>query len=157
MVAIVEMDWQDILDGKPFPESPVRKAFREAVAEIAERAKAALPEANGRIDSAVKIVLAGDIEPLPDGTSKVASQSNGQTVYHIVNGECSCKDFPKAPQGFCKHRLSAAIYKRSAALAKQRLEAQFDGNGLQATAQPTEPPKSELPIPPQFIVELHGK
>jgi hypothetical protein len=88
-VSKIEVSWDDAFSGN-FPENPARKAWREAVAEIAERAKAALPEANGRIESAVKIVLAGDVEPLPDGTAKVASQSNGQTVYHVVNGECSC-------------------------------------------------------------------
>ena len=145
MVAVVEMSWQDVIDGKPFPENPARKAWREAVAEVAERAKAALPEANGRIDSAVKMVLAGDVELQPDGTAKVASQSNGQTVYHIVNGACDCKDFPKAPQGFCKHRLGYAIAKRAITLAKQKLE-QLDGtaNGR----QPAEAPKAEVPAIP---------
>src|SRR5919109_3784528 len=81
-------------------ENPARKAYREAVAEIAEKAKATLPECNGRVDSAVKIVLAGDVELLPDGQAKVASQSNGQTVYHVVNGECTCKDYSKAPSNW---------------------------------------------------------
>ena len=31
MVAVIETSWQDILDGKPLPESPARKVFREAV------------------------------------------------------------------------------------------------------------------------------
>ena len=33
-------------------------AWREAVAEVATKAHAKLPECNGRVDSAVKIVLA---------------------------------------------------------------------------------------------------
>jgi hypothetical protein len=103
-VSKVEVSWDDAFSGN-FPENPARQAWREAVAEVAERAKAALPEANGRIDSAVKIVLAGDVELLPDSKAKVASQSNGTTTYHVVNGECSCKDFPKAPQSMCKHRV----------------------------------------------------
>ena len=144
MVAVVEMSWQDVIDGKPFPENPARKAWREAVAEVAERAKAALPEANGRIDSAVKMVLAGDVELQPDGTAKVASQSNGQTVYHIVNGACDCKDFPKAPQGFCKHRLGYAIAKRAITLAKQKLE-QLDGNGTGNGQHAAETPKADVP------------
>jgi hypothetical protein len=124
----VEVSWDDAFSGN-FPENPARKAWREAVAEVAEKAKAALPEANGRIESAVKIVLAGDVELLEGSKAKVASQSNGTTVYHVVNGACSCKDFPKAPEGFCKHRLAYGIYKRAMPLAKQRLEAQLDGNG----------------------------
>src|SRR5207245_6918941 len=86
-----------------------RAIWRKAVAKIAEKAKATLPECNGRVDSAVKIVLAGDVELLPDGKAKVASQSNGTTTYFVVNGECQCKDFPKAPSNWCKHRISAGI------------------------------------------------
>src|SRR5712664_312646 len=60
-------------------DNPARIAFREAVAEIAEKAKATLPECNGRVDREVKIVLDGDVQLLEDGTAKVASQSNGTT------------------------------------------------------------------------------
>ena len=85
-------------------DNPARIALRQAVSEVAERAKAALPEAvNGRIEKAVAIVLNGDVDLLPDGTATVASQRNGTTEYFVVNGTCSCPDFPKAPQGFCKH------------------------------------------------------
>ena len=84
-------------------DTDARAAWRQAVAAIAAKAKETLPECNGRVDSAVKIVLAGDVELLEGGKAKVASQSNGTTVYHIVNGECTCKDFPKAPSGWCKH------------------------------------------------------
>jgi len=91
------------LPNAPDFENPARKAWREAVNEIADKAKATLPECNGRVDSAVKIVLAGDVELLPDGKAQVTSQSNGQTVYHVVNGECTCKDYPKAPSQWCKH------------------------------------------------------
>src|SRR5262249_6479850 len=103
-------------------DTPARQAWRQAVAEIADKARAKLPECSGRVDSAVKIVLAGDVDLREDGTAKVASQSNGQTVYHVVNGECTCKDFPKAPSGWCKHRIAAGLALRARALAKQRLE-----------------------------------
>jgi len=73
-------------NGKP----SARQAFRAAVSEIAVKAKATLPDCNGRVDSAVKLVLNGDVELLPDGKAKVGSQSNGTTVYHLVNGECTC-------------------------------------------------------------------
>ena len=99
MVAVNEFSWEEVSS----PDFGSRAAWREAVAEIADKAKAKLPECNGRVDSAVKIVLAGDVELLPDGTAKVASQSNGTTAYHIVNGHCDCKDFAKAPHGFYKH------------------------------------------------------
>jgi len=122
MAIVTEISWDDMLDGKPLPETPARMAWREAVAEIAERAKATLPECNGRVDKAVAIVLAGDVELLPDGKAKVASQSNGSTAYFVVNGECQCKDFPKTPSGWCKHRIAAGMAKRAYPLAKSKLE-----------------------------------
>jgi len=130
-------------------DTPTRQVWREAVAEIAVKAKAKLPECSGRVDSAVKIVLAGDVELLADGTAKVASQSNGTTAYHVVNGHCDCRDFEKAPHQFCKHRLSAAIARRAHELAKAKLA---DTNGHATPAQPpAEQSKGEatpaLPLP----------
>ena len=123
MAIVTEISWDDMLDGKPLPETPARKAWRDAVSEIAERAKATLPECNGRVDKAVAIVLNGDVELLPDGKAKVASQSNGTTQYFVVNGTCECKDFAKAPSGWCKHRIAAGMAKRAYPLAKTKLEA----------------------------------
>src|SRR5262249_2379173 len=101
MTIVAQFSWDDIAS-EDF-SNPARRAWRQAVAEIADKARAKLPECSGRVDSAVKIVLAGDVELLADGTAKVASQSNGSTAYHVFNGECSCKDLAKAPHGFCKH------------------------------------------------------
>src|SRR5499426_3594845 len=137
MAIVSEISWDDMLDGKALPEHPARQVWREAVAEIAERAKAKLPECNGRVDSAVKIVLAGDVELQADGTAKVASQSNGTTAYFVVNGECQCKDFPKAPSNWCKHRIAAGIAKRAYALAKTRLDT------LNGASQDTSQPPAE--------------
>src|SRR5262249_57987461 len=121
-----------------------RKAWREAVAEIAERAKQTLPTCYGRVDSAVKIVLAGDVELLPDGKAKVASQSHGTTLYHIVNGECSCKDYAKAPSHWCKHRIAAGLAKRASALTKKRLE-QVDA-ASNSTTTPTPEQVDQAPV-----------
>src|ERR671934_1756807 len=118
MAIVTSYDWESDTFTHHTGENAARAAWREAVAEIAEKAKATLPECNGRVDSAVKIVLAGDVELLDDGTAKVASQSNGTTQYFVVNGECQCKDFPKAPSSWCKHRIAAGIQKRAYALAK---------------------------------------
>src|SRR5262249_14959054 len=62
---------------------------------------------------------------------------NGSTSYFIVNGTCECKDYPKAPSGWCKHRLAYGIYKRVSALMK-------------ATVEPyenTESQRVEIPLP----------
>jgi hypothetical protein len=101
MVAVREISWEEAR--APGFETTTRQAWRAAVAEIAERAKATLPEANGRVDKAVALVLAGDVELLADGKARVASQSNGTTQYVVCNSTCECKDFAKAPSGWCKH------------------------------------------------------
>src|ERR1041384_2793150 len=93
MSIVAQFSWDDIAD--PAFENPTRKIWRDAVAEIAEKAKATLPECNGRVDRAVKLVLAGDVELLQDGTAKVYSQSHGTTQYVLVNGECPCKDYSR--------------------------------------------------------------
>src|SRR5262249_16332752 len=149
MAIVTEISWDDMWSGKPLPESPARTAYREAVAEIAEKAKQTLPDCIGRVDSAVKIVLNGDVELLPDGTAKVASQSNGTTKYFIVNGECSCKDYPKAPSNWCKHRIAAGLAKRARALAKSKLEQLQNGsNGPTKPAKEQPQGQSETVIPP---------
>lgn len=100
MAIVSEISWDAMLDGKPLPENPARAAWRQAVSEVAERAKAALPEAvNGRIEKAAAMVLNGDVELLPDGEAKVTSQSNGITEYFVTNGTCSCPDFPQSATG----------------------------------------------------------
>src|SRR5215470_767173 len=122
-------------------DTPARKAWRQSVAEIADKAKAKLPECSGRVDSAVKIVLAGDVELMADGTAKVASQSNGTTTYHVVNGHCDCRDYEKAPHNFCKHRLSAAIARRAQELTTATLDTGTNGHA--------EPPSQPTPVQPE--------
>src|SRR5262249_30240008 len=75
-------------------------------------------------------------------TARVASQSNGQIVYHIVNGSCDCKDYAKAPSNWCKHRIAAGIQKRAFALAKQRLD-QIDHASNGTSQPPTEQPQGQ--------------
>ena len=100
MAIVASYDWES---DSFTHHGDVRQVWREVVAAVAAKAKAALPECNGRVEKAAAIVLNGDVELLANGKAKVASQSNGSTAYFVVNGECQCKDFPKAPQGFCKH------------------------------------------------------
>jgi hypothetical protein len=74
--------------------------------------------------------------------AKVASQSNGQTAYHIVNGSCDCKDYPKAPSNWCKHRIAAGIQKRAYALAKAKL-VQLDNANNGTSEPPAESPQGQ--------------
>src|SRR5215475_11286419 len=149
MAIVSSYDWESDSWSHHNGDNPARKAYREAVAEIAEKAKQTLPDCIGRVDSAVKIVLNDDVELLPDGTAKVASQSNGTTKYFIVNGECTCKDYPKAPSNWCKHRIAAGLAKRARTLAKTKLE-QLQSAHNDTTQPATEQPQgqSEPVIPP---------
>jgi hypothetical protein len=125
----------DIHDDSPWPEAPEqthtpRQVWCARVHAIAERAKEALPDCAGRVDLAEKLVLAGDVELLPDGQARVGSQSNGRTVYLLVNGTCDCRDYAHAPSHFCKHKLAAAIATRA---------------GLAPVTSVPEPPQAEAP------------
>jgi len=159
MVAVREITWEEA-SAHDF-EHTTRQAWREAVVEIAAKAKAKLPECSSRVDSAVKIVLAGDVGVQADGTAKVVSQSNGTTTYHVVNGHCDCRDYEKAPHNFCKHRFSAAIAKR----AQELIKAKLTDTSSQATAQsqptPAQPEASimalpEAPVSITLKASLHG-
>jgi len=92
-----------------------RQLFREAVAVVAEKARAILPASvNGRIESAVKQVLWQDVEPQADGSILVGSASDPGKTYRLVGTTCECQDFTRgqAPEGWCQHRIAAGIHKR---------------------------------------------
>jgi hypothetical protein len=158
MVAVKEFSWEEVSS----PDFGARAAWREAVVAIAEKAKAKLPECNGRVDKAVALVLASDVELLPDGTAKVASQSNGTMAYHVVNGHCDCRDYEKAPHNYCKHRLSAAIARRAQELTKAKLDApatsQAEPSSQPAPAQSDTPtvPLPEAPVSITLKDTMHG-
>ena len=159
MAILTEISWDDMFSGKSLPESLARKAFREAVEVVAEKARTAVPELNGRVERAVQIILNGDLSIAPDGQGTIASQSNGNGAYNVGKGDtCSCKDHPKVQKGLCKHLLSYHIFTRATALAKQRLEAQAEDTP-QETVSPESPVETPATtsIPQEFIVEIHGK
>jgi len=126
------------------------QAWREAVEDIADKARATLPDCIGRVDAAVKMVLAGDVELLADGKAKVRSQSNGRVAYHVVNGECTCKDFPKAPSHWCKHRIAYGLAKRARTLTERQLAERTETPDAPAPAQP-EAPTAPLPEAPASV------
>jgi hypothetical protein len=168
MAIVTEISWDDMLEGKPLPETPAHQAWREAVAEIADKAHEKLPACNGRIDKAVALVLAGDVQLLPDGTAQVASQSNGTTMYHIANSHCDCRDFERAPGQLCKHRLALGLARRAQELVRAKLHAASNGQAAAAPAPapaPAEPeaqspaptaPLPEAPVSITLKATLHG-
>ncbi len=174
MVAVHEIPWEEA--SAPGFETTTRRVWREAVQEIADKAKQVLPECNGRVDSAVKIVLTGDVELLPDGKVRVASQSHGTTQYVVCNGVCECRDYrdSKAPSGWCKHRIASGLQKRATALLKQKLALTTNGHvETPPTAAPApvptpaepdapaptpaEPPATPPGVPQQHVVTIQGK
>ena len=159
MVAVKEFSWEEV--SAPDFGNAARQAWREAVAEIAEKAKVTLPECNGRVDKAVALVLNGDVELLADGKARVASQSNGTTQYVICNGTCECKDFPRAPSGWCKHRIAAGLYKRALARYKATLGTPATGQAetpsQRISAPPDAPGETTQGMPAQHVVMIQGK
>lgn len=92
-----------------------RQHYRELVAQVAEKAKARLPQAvNGRVEKAVALVLQGDVEPQEDGTITVYSATDATRRYVLTGQTCTCADFERgqAPDGWCAHRIAAGIQKR---------------------------------------------
>jgi hypothetical protein len=89
-----------------------RQLFRTTVAQVAEQARAILPQAvNGRVESAIKLVLAQDVITLPDGRIEVGSSSDPLKVYKLEGSACTCQDFVygKAPDGWCAHKIAANL------------------------------------------------
>jgi hypothetical protein len=99
-----------------------RQTFRDVVAQVAEKARARLPQVvNGRIEAAVKLVLVQDVTPQDDGTILVGSSTDPLKTYRLVGPTCECQDFTRgqAPDGWCQHRIAAGIQKRVRELLPQ--------------------------------------
>jgi hypothetical protein len=124
--------------------SPERTAYRAAVAQVAALASAKLPDSLGRIASAVKLVLAGDVELLPSGGAMVASRSKTSVEYHLVNGVCECADYPRAPGNLCAHRLAYGIARRAAELTPA-LPPPVEADAVDSTGQDATVP-AEAPV-----------
>jgi hypothetical protein len=118
-----------------------RDDFRAMVADLAAKAHRTLPdESAGRIDAAVALVLADDVVVSANGTATVGSATDPLRTY-VVNGECTCPDATRAPQGLCKHRLSKAIQIR----AERALRTLEEGDVTQASQQPENGNRNDAP------------
>jgi hypothetical protein len=139
------MIMQSIADPAGLGQHPQFQAMAEA---LAEKAHAALPLANGRIEKAVAIVLSGGVTLHADGHAVVASQSRPHTSYS-VNGTCGCPDMAEAPGQWCQHRIAAGIQKR----VRELLTASH------APEQPTAVASQPLPEAPSSAhvrIQVHG-
>jgi len=145
----------DDIDDSLAAANVAQQAWRHAVDEVTDRAMAKLPHSASRIEKAVQIVLAGDVELLDNGTARVRSQSNGVSQYLVVNGHCECLDFEQAPQGMCKHRISAAMQRRALALMPIPQTPLEDPPMEEPTEE--EPSSPAYGIAPEHIVTIQGK
>jgi hypothetical protein len=96
-----------------------RHAFRALLATLAAKTQAKIPALNGRVEKALRLALAGDVELHADGTATVYSSSDPTRRYAIIEGTCTCRDYEQAPQHLCQHRLSAGLVRRTQALLPQ--------------------------------------
>jgi hypothetical protein len=156
-----------VQDDAPWPESPEethaeRSAFREALARLAAKAKAALPESNGRVEKAEALVLNHDIAyDAATSTALVGSGTEAQATYRVRGKVCECPDATRAPQGLCKHVLGVMFL--------IRLEQELGTAPQAAPGRGPEPVPAPEPehheavatgkrmIPSHFIQQLQGK
>lgn len=123
--------------------------FPDAVKQVSALAQAKLPESlHGRIQRATALVLNGAVWMEEDGSTTQVLSSKHQTWYP-VNGHCSCPDVARAQDGYCKHRLAKAIYRRA---SEVMLEAPAPVSTAIANA-----PAAPRGIPPQHVVVIQGK
>ena len=151
----------------------VRQTFRDVLAQAAEQARALLPAStNGRIESAVKLVLSGDVFFCDDGTVQVGG-SDPTRYYRLVGSTCTCTDFvqEKAPQGMCKHRIAANLHKSVERVLARRAEPETEPEPVDPEMLEASPdndpeagpePQPETPEPPaaidsRHIVTIQGK
>ena len=111
-------DWETGTYTYNAPAMDAAQVWRTAVALAATKARQALPACSTRIDKAIELVLNNAVELLDGGQARVTSQYNGATTYTVCNGTCACADFAKAPEGWCKHRISRALVIRAIEIAK---------------------------------------
>jgi hypothetical protein len=127
--------------------------FRDAVLHVSELAHARLDKSvHGHLERATALVLGGHVWLGEDGRHAQVRSSDGQTWYR-VNGNCTCMDAPKAPQGLCKHKLAVQLYRR----ASELLHAQQGdagtrrhgdtGTGALFPASPRHPFAASAPLP----------
>jgi len=96
------------------PAPTDRQTWRALIQTLADEAKATHPDAAGRIEKAVTLVLMNDVELLDDGNMLVGSQARGDRVYTVYDGRrCECPDGFRSTR--CKHVLAVALMQQALA------------------------------------------
>ena len=140
-------------------DSLAQLLFYEAVVEVGERAKGVLPECHDRIEQAVQLLRAGEVQWLPDGSVQIQGPEQEDAIYSIQD-TCPCPENAQTPRGWCVHRLAGAMAKRASALVQTRLEAL----SAPLPPEPSSAPEGEegealgrTAIPRQYIQLIYGK
>ena len=143
-----------------------RTQYREALASLVLKTQARFPALNGRLTKATKLALLDDVELHADGTATVHSSSDPTRHYRIVEGVCDCRDFERAPERLCAHRLAAGLVRKANALLPQSttvktgpapgtlpeaavsitLKANFDGQEVLVTLRGTDFPSVKAQV-----------
>jgi hypothetical protein len=105
---------QQNADGGGAMSAQGRTRFREVLSGLASKTQTKLPQLNGRVEKACKLVLGGDVTLRDDGTALVASLTQPSVTYQVAPGLCQCKDFAHAPDHLCCHRLAAGFARKIA-------------------------------------------
>ena len=120
--------------------------FVDAVQQVSAVAHAKLPEnLHGRLERATALVLSGGVFVEEDGRTQVRCTHG----WYSVNGHCPCPDAPRAQDGYCKHRLAKALYRRASELALEALPAV--STALAAAPAPSQPTPTPLPEAPASV------
>jgi len=118
-----------------------QQAWRDAVAIVTLRAKDTMGDAyHSRLDKAQGLVLAGHVNPHDDGHSATVQSETKADETYAVNGACECPDARgKAPEGWCKHKLAWAIYRRAVEHGQLLLEQRLPAPAAAAAPLPEAP------------------
>ena len=122
--------------------TPTQQAWRDAVAIVTLRAKDKMGAAyHSRLDKAQALVLECAITPHDDGHSAIVQSATDKGKAYEVNGACDCVDASrgKAPEGWCKHRLAWALYRRAVQHGQALLVARTEAPAPAASTLPEAP------------------
>lgn len=152
-VSKIEMSWDDVFDGKPFPQSDARRLFCETVETVFTQASQALPQLNGRIEKGRDLVLTSAVVRNQDGTFTVQSQCEPGKNYTVNGSSCDCPDAQNR-EIQCKHLIATWLWRK----ARKVIEQQQSETVLPQATSPVEASGTPTPtIPQQFLTEIHGK
>ena len=99
-------------------------------------------------------VLSGGVFVEEDGSTQVRCTHG----WYSVNGHCPCPDHARALDGYCKHRLAKALYRRASELLWEAPPAVSTAlAAVPAASQPTPAPLPEAPASVNVHLELAGR